>query len=339
MKYVNLLPILDRFAALPVVFYRFLITNKNEWKFVYISPEILSLYEIYPEEAYADHMIMTSAIHPDDAESHRKSVEACFRDVKPWRHDHRIVPKSGELKWVRAQAVPERLGDGSVQWNGVLTDITDLKFAEEQLLRYQLDKQKENFAQHIHDEIGSRLFGVSMLLSGIKDDSPSQKIKIESVISEIDTSIKRIRNISHDLLSPVYPQQVFSKSLGELASELEQRANIKCFLSLIGDVDDLDPAVSHELLMITREAALNSVKHGHASHIFIEVSGQSGRFELNVRDNGCGFNPESIQTKGIGLRSMNARALKVHASISITSDKYKGTSVSLNYQKAVGNAG
>jgi two-component system sensor histidine kinase UhpB len=331
MKYVNLLPILDRFAALPVVFYRFLITKNNEWRFVYVSPEILSLYEIHPEEAYADHMIMTSAIHPEDAESHRKSVEACFQDVKPWRHDHRIIPKSGELKWVRAQAVPELLIDGSVQWNGVLTDITDLKFAEEQLLRRHLKKQQESFAQHIHDEIGSRLFGTSMLLSGIKDDSPTLRLKLNSAISEIDISIKKIRDISYEMLLPTHPKQSFSKSLGDFSSELELRAKVKCFTNLVGDVDVLDAAIAYELLMIVREAALNSIKHGHATQIHIEVYSDANGFGLSVGDNGRGFEPDSIQTKGVGLRSMKARALKLHASISINSERSKGTLVSLNY--------
>jgi diguanylate cyclase (GGDEF)-like protein/PAS domain S-box-containing protein len=124
----------DQFAkiasSIPGVVYQFRVQANREWSFLYLSAGLMLLYEVSPEEAYADHNVLTQCIHPEDRESHRMAVEHCFTTLTPWIHDHRIITPSGKLKWVRGQASPELQQDGSVLWNGILTDITEQKSTE-----------------------------------------------------------------------------------------------------------------------------------------------------------------------------------------------------------------
>jgi diguanylate cyclase (GGDEF)-like protein/PAS domain S-box-containing protein len=47
--------------------------------------------------------------------------------LAPWRHEFRVrLPELGE-RWMLGDSRPERLDDGSVQWHGYVTDITELK--------------------------------------------------------------------------------------------------------------------------------------------------------------------------------------------------------------------
>ncbi|MGI8624496.1 MAG: ATP-binding protein, partial [Solirubrobacteraceae bacterium] len=48
-----------------------------------------------------------------------------------------------------------------------------------------------------------------------------------------------------------------------------------------------------------------------------------------VRDNGCGFDLEKIESNGIGLASMYERADLIDAKLDISSKKGKGTTVNL----------
>lgn len=120
-------------AAIPGVVYQFRVKPSGEWAFLYLSPGITSLFEVSPEDACTDHAVLTDCILPEDRASHRASVELATRTMAPWIHEHRIRPKSGRIKWIRAQAIPEQQADGSVIWNGVLIDITDHKIVEEAL--------------------------------------------------------------------------------------------------------------------------------------------------------------------------------------------------------------
>ncbi len=120
-------------AAVPGVVYQFSVAPDENWKFLFLSKGIENLYEVTAEEVYRDHRVMTERIVPEDRVSHCESIEHSAANMSSWVLDHRIKTLSGKLKWVRGQAVPERQSDGSVLWNGILTDITDRKTIEAEL--------------------------------------------------------------------------------------------------------------------------------------------------------------------------------------------------------------
>ncbi len=118
-------------STVPGVVYRLLRTSGGEWKFIYISQGIEELYEITAAHAYRDSNVLTNCILADDRESHRDTVVHSSSTNSIWEHEHRIKTPSGITKWVRSQARPRPQPDGSVIWDGLLTDITELKQAKE----------------------------------------------------------------------------------------------------------------------------------------------------------------------------------------------------------------
>ena len=121
-------------AAVPGVIYEFLANGAGDWRFLYVSEGVNELFEVSAEEALAEHAALSDCIVAEDRASHRAAVEHSQRALTPWTHEHRIRTRSGRLKWVRGQAVPRRLADGSVLWHGILIDITRLKTAEQALV-------------------------------------------------------------------------------------------------------------------------------------------------------------------------------------------------------------
>ncbi len=130
-------------AAVPGVIYEFERTAVGNWRFLYVSEGINELFEVTPEAALADQASLSECILAEDRASHQASVEQSARALTPWTHEHRIRTRSGQLKWVRGQAVPQRRGDGSVLWRGILIDITRLKQTEQAL---QESEQRWMFA-------------------------------------------------------------------------------------------------------------------------------------------------------------------------------------------------
>jgi PAS domain S-box-containing protein len=140
-------------AAIPGVVFQFLVDPDGRWTFTYLSQGIRSLFGVSPEEAYADHNAMTECILPEYRESHRAAVERSVRTLTVWMHEHQIQAVGGRLKWVRGQANPEAQPDGSVLWNGILTDITERKNVEASL---QANEEKYRFLlDHSSDPIFS----------------------------------------------------------------------------------------------------------------------------------------------------------------------------------------
>ncbi|MGA0849720.1 MAG: PAS domain-containing sensor histidine kinase, partial [Chthoniobacterales bacterium] len=100
--------------------------------FSFVSTRFLELTGLEREEARANPMNAFACVHPDDHEEWVRKNAYVFEHKLPFKEECRVVVK-GETRWITAESTPRDLPDGSVVWEGVLTDITDRKKAEELL--------------------------------------------------------------------------------------------------------------------------------------------------------------------------------------------------------------
>jgi diguanylate cyclase (GGDEF)-like protein/PAS domain S-box-containing protein len=75
-----------------------------------------------------------SLVHPEDRGRVEARWHASLSKGEDYQIEYRLRHHSGDYRWVKATAVPLRASDGSVrEWIGTLTEIHDLKHAEEAL--------------------------------------------------------------------------------------------------------------------------------------------------------------------------------------------------------------
>jgi PAS domain S-box-containing protein len=100
--------------------------------FSFMSTRFLELTGLEREEARANPMNAFACVHPDDhAEWVRKNAYV-FEHKLPFKEECRVVV-DGKTRWITAESTPRDMPDGSVVWEGVLTDITERKLAEQLL--------------------------------------------------------------------------------------------------------------------------------------------------------------------------------------------------------------
>ena len=100
--------------------------------FSFMSTRFLELTGLERSQAEADPMNAFACVHPDDhAEWVRKNAYV-FEHKLPFKEECRVVV-DGQTRWITAESTPRDMPDGSVVWEGVLTDITDRKLAEQLL--------------------------------------------------------------------------------------------------------------------------------------------------------------------------------------------------------------
>ena len=112
-------------AAIPGVLYQFTLAADGRWRFLYLSAGIEALYEVSAAEAYADPDALSSCIVEEDRAEQRASILRAVATRSGWQHDYRIRTRSGVVKWVRGNSLPDVKADGSVVWNGILIDVSD----------------------------------------------------------------------------------------------------------------------------------------------------------------------------------------------------------------------
>jgi diguanylate cyclase (GGDEF)-like protein/PAS domain S-box-containing protein len=101
--------------------------------FPYHSPRVGERYGISAGDIARDPNTFIGAISPHDRPAWFAAVNASARDLTPFAMNLRLVDGANEVRWVRSMATPRRLDDGTVVWDGVSIDITDLKETERAL--------------------------------------------------------------------------------------------------------------------------------------------------------------------------------------------------------------
>lgn len=128
--------LLERLAQqVPGVIYQYQLRPDGSSCFPFASEAIRDIYEVTPEEVRTDATVVFSRLHPEDYDDVATSIAESARTLNPWRCEYRVILPQQGLRWRSGHARPQRQADGSTLWHGFITDVTDRKRAEEELLR------------------------------------------------------------------------------------------------------------------------------------------------------------------------------------------------------------
>jgi PAS domain S-box-containing protein len=106
----------------------------GRWPGRYVSPQVESVFGYTAEEWLEDADLWARMIHPDDLAMTAAADDRHHATGEPLDIECRIRRRDGEVRWIRDQAVIVAGDDGDPRFSqGLLTDITDRKAAEERL--------------------------------------------------------------------------------------------------------------------------------------------------------------------------------------------------------------
>ena len=101
---------------------------------------------------------------------------------------------------------------------------------------------------------------------------------------------------------------------------------------------ELPANVQAALLRICQESLTNIRRHAGATKVNVDLAFDSGAVCLGIRDNGAGFDVEGVKAtgrhSGFGLTGMGQRADLLRGTLTIKSQKSKGTLVDVRIPTA-----
>jgi PAS domain S-box-containing protein len=206
---------------------------------------------------------------------------------------------------------------------------------ERQRLEHELleitEKERRRIGLDLHDDLGQKLTGINLMVKGLEVSLRRKEMpeaddakKIEGLIQQ---TVHHASNLARDMTVGDLPDKDLPSALAGLATNVKNLFDISCEFKAVGGIPPLEKNVIMQFYKITQEAVTNAVKHGKARQVGINLTGESDRLILTVRNNGLPFPSMIDQRKGMGLRIMNYRANTIGASLEVKPGKPKGTLV------------
>ncbi|HET9906748.1 MAG TPA: PAS domain S-box protein, partial [Anaerolineales bacterium] len=128
--------------------------NDTDWTVEYISEGCLAVTGYHPDEIIESRITSLGALmHPEDVEPIWAKCQINLAARKACSNEYRIFHRNGELRWVWDQAQGVYSDSGELIYiEGLLTDITELKEAEEALRQ---SEARQSFLVRLSDTLRS----------------------------------------------------------------------------------------------------------------------------------------------------------------------------------------
>lgn len=191
----------------------------------------------------------------------------------------------------------------------------------------QSDEQhNREVAEHLHDGPLQTLLAARLELDDVRERHPDPAL--DAVYAALHDTAKGLRSTVTELHPQVLAQLGLTAGLRELLRQFQTRHAIDVIAEL-GEVGK--PSSQALLYRAARELLTNVGKHADATTVWVELARQDDRVILTVRDDGCGFDPDTVgkafSAGHIGLGSLLARFDAMGGSMRIDSDGERGTTV------------
>jgi two-component system sensor kinase FixL len=257
-----------------------------------------------------------------------------LRDGTPFRNRELIIEQRGGRRFhVLVNIDPIRDAGGRIVGAiNAFSDVTALKQAEKEILEIG-EREQRRIGQDLHDDLGQQLTGIALtarlLEQRLVSRAPSAAAVAKKIVQSAQQATARARQLARGLYPVRLEADGLAAALRELAASVETVFRIRCHFRSRGTRKGkrvAEPSVAIQLYRIAQEAATNSVKHGRAKNISIQLSVAKGRLKLCVADDGVGIADERPNS-GMGVPIMNQRARAVGAALSIARRTGGGTLV------------
>ena len=211
--------------------------------------------------------------------------------------------------------------------------ILELKRVEER--RKAILEERNRLARDIHDNLAQGFAAILMQLQGAQREActlpPSVARSIETAVDLARTHLTEARRSVGALRPNADTAEDVSRAIKRLA-ELGQRTTTVPIDVQLDELPRFGDGVEREIIGIVQEALTNAVKHSLARRITIKASTvNSLGLRLSVADDGRGI-PRERPTSGFGLTSMQERAERIGASLTIVTAPRSGTEIVLAWE-------
>ncbi len=199
--------------------------------------------------------------------------------------------------------------------------------------------ERQRLARDLHDAVTQTLFSATLIadvLPRLWQRRPEQaRLRLNELRDLTRGALAEMRSLLLELRPSALTEIDLPDLLRQLSEAMMGRARLPVSVATEGRYP-LPPDVKVAFYRIAQEALNNVAKHAEAHQISLRLRCQPDAVELQISDDGRGFDPAVVSGEHLGLSIMFERAAAIGARLSVDSQSGRGTLVSAVWSSVEG---
>ncbi|MEO8600060.1 MAG: histidine kinase [bacterium] len=335
-------------ANTPGLVYQFRLQTDGSTTFPYLSAGCHALLGIKANRLQERPELFLNLILPQDRAAYLSAMQASAAHMRSWNWEGRIwVDAWKDIKWINLRSIPRLTPQYEVEWDGIMTNITQSKLEQLELQHSRVclaelsahveqvkEQERARIAREIHDDLGGNLTAMKIALALLSRKLPAAHTKLHEKAQYLDTLVDRTIDAAHRIARDLRPGILDIGIVAAIewqASEFEKQNGIPCTVFCNQEDIEIHPDHAAALFRIFQEALTNIAKHAKASHVVVRLNRTEQGVKLEITDNGRGITAmDRIKPESFGIRGMVERAKMLGGEFNISAPLEGGCMVTID---------
>lgn len=181
--------------------------------------------------------------------------------------------------------------------------------------------ERKRLARELHDTIGHALagmaVGVDACITMIDKNPQLAKAQLKVISKAIRKGMKDVRNSLNKMRPDFLQQYRLKEAIEKMKEEISNVTDLKINLNYQIDETGFDTKIEDILFRVIQESITNSIRHGLATVVDIDIYKENNLLCLKIKDNGKGCKAINY---GFGLKQMVERVSQIRGDINFYSE-------------------
>lgn len=181
--------------------------------------------------------------------------------------------------------------------------------------------ERKRLARELHDTIGHALagmaVGVDACITMIDKNPQLAKAQLKIISKAIRKGMKDVRNSLNKMRPDFLQQYRLKEAIEKMKEEISDVTDLKINLNYQIDETGFDTKIEDILFRVIQESITNSIRHGLATVVDIDIYKEYNLLCLKIKDNGKGCKAINY---GFGLKQMVERVSQIRGDINFYSE-------------------
>jgi NarL family two-component system sensor histidine kinase YdfH len=193
--------------------------------------------------------------------------------------------------------------------------------------------ERQRMARELHDTLSQGLAGLILQLEAadahLAGDRPERARGIlQQSMEKARGTLAEARQAIDDLRQPA--ERDLAEAVSQEAERFTDATGIPCepLIELAIEIPEL---VSETAIRAISESLTNVARHSRAKNVTLRLTGNDKGLEIEICDDGVGFDPAAVEAGHYGLLGMRERVRLAGGSLEVRSEPGKGACILIRF--------